>query len=406
MALIKNMNSQALTIVNPQAFTSLADIKKRLLKDAITDTVVNNVRGIIENIGRGINSQIEEKVGTLISKIAGDILKRDSIDEITMDYFRFRINPNKLSVPKKKIADIKYTGAGWDIDIRGQELIMYSYKGSTGSLVPDNILNGVTLPYLNELFSIMNLGQELTGNYFYRFPQLTSNPKLSSAYIVFKLFELFWEQNNDDLLIFWEDECYLGKFLNFTYEIDGMNPYQIMYSFDFAVYPEFKYNLVTGDITESDFISIQKRFNRFSGIEDNSIYSKIKDKALSKSVIKPITIGNSELTDKEQADTNWFSSLGAFPYGKDKLKLIQNTSLNYSATLSRITPRQMADWLKANSNIDIFEDNISFNLKKSITTQSATESGGGTTAVKDTSEMKHEEQTKVNNDPSNKDLGL
>lgn len=76
------------------------------------------------------------------------------------------------------------------------------------------------------------------------------------------LFETFWKSNNDDLLIVYEDNAYLGKFNSFEWNQDAMNPYQINYSFDFVVYPEFNYNTNTGWITLEADTKMRKRFNR------------------------------------------------------------------------------------------------------------------------------------------------
>jgi len=405
MALVKNMNSQSLTIINPVAFDSLSDIRATLLKDSITDTVVSNIRNIVDVIGRGINSSIEERVGSIVSKVAGEILKQSSIGEDSLDYFKFRINPNKLSVPKKKMVDNKYTGDGFDLDTRGQEMIPYSYKASTGSLVPDNLLEGACLPYLNELFSVLNLGQELSGTNLQRFPQLTANPKLSGAYIKFKLFEQFWEQNNDDLLIFWEDDCYLGKFMNFSYEVDGFNPYQIMYTFDFMVYPDFKYNLLTGYITENSFATIKKTFNRFYGIQEGSLEEKIRSGALKTAPNLTNLAGNAtKLTDSQQADEDWFASLGAYPYNRNKTSLLKNLSRDHQTELQNITPRQMADWYKENNGIDIFEDSISFNLRRvikgsSLSNPNANSRNKGQSPTIDTGESKEEKEILTGNNP-------
>lgn len=387
MALSQHPKIQLLTMVNPNSFDSLADIRTKFLKDSVVDTVSAMIQSVVTNIGRGVNTTAPT-VGSLINKIAGEVLKQSGIGDDNMDYFKFRINPNKLSVPKKKIVDIKYTGDGYDIDVRGQELIMYSYQASTGSMMPDNMLDKVGLPLLNQLFSILNLGQELTGQNIFKFPEITRNPKLSDAYIKFKLFELFWEKNDDDLLIFWEDDCYLGKFINFNYTVDGLDPYQIKYNFDFAVYPDFKYNLYTGWITENSFSAIKNNSNKYQGVNEDNLISNLKKQALSEIEIETGTL-NTSLTNKQESDIEWFSSLGAYPYNKNKTQFLKNISLGFSTDLRRITPKELANWYKANRNIDIFEDNISFNLQKNRE-KVFTQTTGNNQAQIDSEEIKKE----------------
>lgn len=393
MALSKHSKSQALTVINPQAFGSLAEIKARFLKESITDTISANLQTLTNALGRGVNS-VAPRVGTLINKIAGEVLKKSNISDDDLNYFKFRINPVKLQVPKKKISDIKYTGAGYDMDIRGQELIMYSYQASTGSLVPDNLLDKIGLDSLNELFSILNVSQELFERNIYKFPEITRNPKLSDAYIKFKLFKLFWEKNDDDLLIFWEDDCYLGKFLNFNFTVDGLNPYQILYTFDFAVYPEFEYNLYTGWISESDFEKIQNRFTRYTGFNENKLIDAIKSQSLSIAEKEAGVITSDTRSDTEESDNGWFASLGEYPYNRNKVQFLKNLSLGFSTDLGRITPKQMADWYKANKDIDIFDDNISFRLNISHTSNNAL-SLTGQSEVQNVEEVRKEQEFKT-----------
>ena len=133
-------------------------------------------------------------------------------------------------------------------------------------------------------------------------------------------------------------------------------PYQIFWNFEVKVYPDFRYNVYTGWLEDSDFLTIQQVFNKkflptqsFEGLDrPTSNKSATEQNILDQEII------------------NWFSGLGSYPYNKDKIPFLNNQSGNLNINVSKITPRRLANWYKANQEIDIFEDNIAFNLKKPI----------------------------------------
>lgn len=343
---LQTPKSLPLTIINPNAFTTLGEIKARFLKDSILETIGSNMFEIVSGLTNVVNA-VAPKVGTIIGNIAQEIYKQNGLFEDNLAYFRFRINPNKLSVSNKKILSTKYTGSGYDIDTRGNELIQYKYTGTSGSLVPYNFFDSVGIPMLKQLFEVLNIGASIAGA-SERFPELSSNPKLSEAYLKFLLFDLFWRYNNDDLLVFWEDNCYVGKLNSFNFNLDANNPYQIIWDFDLQVYPDFVYNVYTGWISEADFSNIKNTFNR--GVPTNNV------------TFSSDIAGQSQNEDL----VTWFSTLGQYPYNKDKIQFFKNMSLNLSTDISSITPINMAKYYKAIKNIDIFEENSSFNLRTNI----------------------------------------
>lgn len=389
-----NSNLANLTFINITAFDTLKSIRETLYYDSI--------KGILSSIFKETLSlnTISTKLGFIFNNLMKGIIEEDDIGDITLDYFRFKINPQNLNVDRKKIISSRYTGAGFDVDTRGEELIGMTYSGTTGSLVP----KGLYMRLLREIESQLDLFKNVmllngvTGTIQNKINEICRNPKLSTAYLRFLLLELYWQHANDEMLIIWEDNAYIGKFTQFSYKLDANNPYQILYNFSIQVYPEFKYNVATGWITNSDYAIIKGRFDNRENIltaNDGKILDtkKILDETLNEKLGKGFEeIGNdiklyvqkgtdifegfyksfengfcdlgieTSLSSETNELEEWYSSLGMFAYNKNKLVLNQNSTEKTSGI--SITPVDIGRYyrMRGGKGIDMFEE--SSNLER------------------------------------------
>lgn len=367
---LNNTQSEYFSIIDPLAFEKFSDLKSQIGNDAITNTISST---IFEVISKSISSTVLTtnfgNIMSTVSQISSMILQQNGISQDTLSFFKFRINPQKVRVSRRKIIDEKYTGAGWDLDTINEEMIQYSFEGTTGSLVPYNLSNTIIEPLLRTILSNYG-GNGVIGNVLddvTNIPLLNRNPKLSASYIKFLNFQHFWKNNNNDLLFIWEDNCYVGKFVDFSFNLTEKEPYQILWSFSIKVYPDFNYNMYTGWLDEEKYSLIQNTFNkRFKPIKTNNSIDPLTES------YKPRTDGNeSQLTSLEQDAIQWFSDLGKLLYNKNLNEYETKQFKKLNTNITKITPRDLGELYKLNSNIDLFEDSISFNLHEFIKDTSA-----------------------------------
>lgn len=368
LSFLNNSKQVNFCIVDPIQFDTLSDIKKTILKDSVTDTISASILEFLSTIAyTSIDFGGFREITSIVNNIATNILKESDLGNDTFSFYKFRINPQRMNVSRQKIINEKYTGAGWDEDTVMERMIQYTYQGTTGSLVPYNFFNSSIEPLMRNLFSKIGLGSIVD---YMNVPQLTRNPKLSASYLKFLNLEQFWNYNNNDLLFIWEDNCYVGKFVDFSYDLSEREPYQITWRFSIKVYPEFKYNLFTGWIDEESFSEIQNTFNKkFKSVELYSNLDSLGLESLTEIVDEPPNVQ----LPQDQEDINWFSQILKLPYEKNKILFSLYQNRNMSVPLEKMTPRQIANWYKVNANIDTFEDSISFNLKKPVKELSVSE---------------------------------
>jgi len=363
---LTNTRSEYFSIIDPLSFNNFSDLQNQILLNSVKDSIGSTIAETFTKVMGGIDTFDTDSgnIASMIGNIASNILQENNISEDTFSFYKFRINPQRLKISRRKIIDEKLVGSGWDLDTVNEEMISIGYEGTTGSLVPYNFFNKTVEPLMRDLLS--RYGGGVIGNItdsFVDIPVLNRNPKLSASYIKFLNFEQFWKYNNNDLLFVWEDNCYIGKFTDFSYNLSEKEPYQIMWSFNIKVYPDFKYNLYTGWIDEKQYKKIQQVFNR--RFEETELLDNQDPKNI-KSSISVIKGYEDKLTLEETDAISWFESLGKTLYNKNGKLFLENSNLNKGVDLSKITPRELAELYKENSNIDLFEDSIKFNLKNNV----------------------------------------
>lgn len=340
MEFLPKINPSPLIIINPDAFEDFQSLKNKIILDSIVDSVSGMFLDALSEISTRMNFE-NPNLGTLISRLTQDIFSQFHLAEDSLNYYSFPINPQEFSPSKKKMISEKYTGSGYDLDTRGEEMRSYSYSGTTGSLMPKDFFVARSLPLWNELTTLLNLSQNVIS-----FPSISSNPKLSSKYLKFLMFDKFWEKNNNDVFVIWEDNCYKGRFSNYKYTVSHTKPYEILYSFDLRVYPDCTYNYQTGWITDNDF-------------------KRMKNNSLNTSNFDFFRINTLLLPDETQENRDWFFTLGAYPYEKNKVNFSSN-HLREFTNLNTLTPFELDQLYKINKDIDVFEDNVNFKLQNKM----------------------------------------
>ena len=228
------MSDNALTIINfkKKGFNIDSFIRKNII-DSTKKTVSGFLSDIVSTVGIELNSTT---VG-YISQITQELLNQEGINEDNLDIYQFKINPVSFNFPRQKIINNILTGGGWDSDVRGQNMIVVNYSATTGSLVPqtaNTIIEKIARDLISRGSALTQKVVSSANNLLFPndlFYQLANNPKLSTRYLKFLLFDIFWRANDDDLLIIWEDNTYIGKFVSFDYKPDGNKPWEIQYNF-------------------------------------------------------------------------------------------------------------------------------------------------------------------------------
>lgn len=342
-------------------------IKQKYIIDSVKSDTVGTVVSIIgDSISNlGIGSTDYGNVFNYATQIASTIFAQDNITNDSLDCYKFRINPQKLTVANSKMMTNKYTGGGWESDTIGQNLITYSYSTTTGSLVPFSkyrAIEGITRSLISKLASSAGTISMTILDRFLQLPELSANPRLSSAYIKFLLFDYFWKNNNGPLLIMWEDNAYIGKVSNFKFTLTDKEPYQILYDFDLIVFPGFVYNLYSGYLTQESYDQIKRVFLRSSSKQFGiNVISDIDDEVKQKQL-------TSEQTAKAMEEDLWYSTLGAYDKNKANYysKLFKVNNYPEVIDYYNLTPRDLSILFKNNDKIDIFEDSIDPNLKPNL----------------------------------------
>ena len=342
--------------------------QKYIINRTKSDTVGTIVSILGESLSNlGIGSTDYGNIFNYASQIANVIFAQDNIPSDGLNSYKFRINPQKLTVTKSKMMTNKYTGGGWESDTIGQNLITYSYSATTGSLVPFSkyrAIEGIARSLISKVTGSIGTISMTLFDRFLQFPELTTNPRLSSAYVKFLLFDNFWKSNNGPLLILWEDNAYIGKVSSFKFTLTDKEPYQIMYDFELIVFPGFEYNLYSGYIAQESYDQIKRVFLRSSSKQFGSnVIDNVSDEVKQKNLA-------AEMTASAMEEDLWYSTLGAYDKNKAEYYRELFSTNKYPEILDyhNLTPRDLSMLFKHNDQIDIFEDSIDPNLKRDLNT--------------------------------------
>jgi hypothetical protein len=81
-------------------------------------------------------------------------------------------------------------------------------------------------------------------------------PELTPAWHYLQLFKQFFLMHDDDLIFILNDEVTVGRFDDFTFDLDANNPWIINYRFAVSVYPDTEFSLLTGGVGRA-FLAIK-----------------------------------------------------------------------------------------------------------------------------------------------------
>jgi len=193
--------------------SNMWDIGTKLLLETAKE-VVSNVIGEYVSFGNA-TVDILSYANTYLEMILGKGYFGDQ-----SWYYKFRINPNRLSIARRKLQSATHYGWGlYDLEYFGDEIVVLSFSGKTGNMMPP-----APLPSLG-----------------------IWDPRLSVPYIKLAQLEKFYRKTNNRLFITVYGRVYYGFLSDLTYNLDAENPRKIEYSFTFNAHPGFIFDVFTGN---------------------------------------------------------------------------------------------------------------------------------------------------------------
>jgi len=158
-------------------------------------------------------------------------------------YYKFLLNPSNVKIGHQKLQTISEAS---DITIintfRNQSPTM-SISGVSGCLLPRALMaaTGAEGSTIKEM-------------------SWAKYPKVSPAWLKFRQLEKFYNEINSDIVIMYDMDLFVGKFVNFEYSQDANNPYVITYSMNFRIYPELMLHTLSAYDYKPFFEAILQRY--------------------------------------------------------------------------------------------------------------------------------------------------
>ena len=208
-----------MAVINPGSYRTSSEIFLELGKVVALKAatyLIEELQNIVD-LNNDSNSLVKE-VRAQAFQFAEILIARKLAVNLAK-YYTFRINPSGLDKSFSKIRDNKLTGLGPTQDTLGNNLVQFSYQGSTGNMYPP--LRG------------------------------TRMPQMTAAWHYLALFEEFFVRNDDDLIFILDDDAVIGRFDSFSYGLNADNPWEIKYRFQISVYPNTRFSLLNGWVSEA-----------------------------------------------------------------------------------------------------------------------------------------------------------
>jgi hypothetical protein len=159
-------------------------------------------------------------------------------------YYKFLLNPTNVNFGHSKLQSIEETS---DLTI------INTYRNTATTLTFKGV-SGCTLP--REFMTLMNTTNALPKE------TLTRYPKLSSAWIKFRQLEKFYTEINSDIVLMYDMDLYVGKFVSLNYTLDANNPWIINYDMSFKLYPGLSLHTLSVYDYKSFFSSMVDRYGK------------------------------------------------------------------------------------------------------------------------------------------------
>ena len=173
------------------------------------DTITFYDSSAFSEVFRNVGNSFEESFTKYIKGRKDNLLKSKQL------YHKFRINPDNLTVGNKKVDSIVYTKKGHERQYHGEDLVTFTYRGSTG--------------YMQSYLRSIGI----------------NDIRFSEAWAKFEGFKKFYTDSEDDVNMYYDGAVYEGFFGNFNYRKDANDPFQIKYDFIFTAYPNQVHNIST-----------------------------------------------------------------------------------------------------------------------------------------------------------------
>lgn len=156
----------------------------------------------------GVSSYLEAILAEILF-IAGKI-----------DYYKFLLNPQNVQFQHSKLQTVSEATDLTIINSYRNSAVGMNISGISGNLLP--------IDFMKLTNSATALPIETMSRY----------PKLSAAYIKFRQLEKFYKEVNSDIVIMYDMDLYIGKFVSFDYSQNADNPWVIDYNMNFKLYPQ------------------------------------------------------------------------------------------------------------------------------------------------------------------------
>lgn len=202
----------------------------KYLADVAKDSAATLLRDLSNQVGA------PSEVTRLIEAGAAVAEFISALSQKTADYYKFRINPSRLSCSASKVQSTIKTAKGWDIHTWGNNLDVLSYSGTTGYMKPPAILISMGI----------------------------KDVRLSPAWQRFNKFDDFFHQNDGELVMIFEHVLMKVHMVDFRYDRIAEDPWQIKYSFSLRCDWDTKINMLTG-IVKNFFTEQADLFSKFKG---------------------------------------------------------------------------------------------------------------------------------------------
>ena len=164
-----------------------------------------------------------------------------------MWYYKFLLNPTNVTFTHNKLQSIEETSDITIINTYRNAATTLSFKGVSGCTMPRDFM---------ALTNKDGLDDSLPINTMRRYP------KLSSAWLKFRQLEKFYNETNSDIIMMYDLDLYVGKFVNFSYSMDAQNPWIINYDMSFKLYPQLALHTTSAYDYSPFFNAMTERYGR------------------------------------------------------------------------------------------------------------------------------------------------
>lgn len=160
-------------------------------------------------------------------------------------YYKFMINPSNVRFAHQKLQMEEETSDLTVINTYRNKAVPLSFTGVSGCTLPKWLLQ-------MDAFKGSIPRESVWAHY----------PKLSAAWVKFRQLERFYLEHDTDVVILYDMDLYIGKFVNFNYSQDAQNPWVINYDIQFKIYPDLMIHLLSVSDYAAFWTALYDRYGR------------------------------------------------------------------------------------------------------------------------------------------------